>query len=196
MCRISRHTTLLLSGIASLECRVVKMANQGTGSLFIDAEILAKLARCSYLILWVTPRPTFVKVVEGCVIFNFAIDRKVHYSLEIQRKTILNNASANCFHPATPERAPKQRRARATPACRTRAARARRGTGGPSSPCAAPRVLLLVTFASAWTAPSGLFPLAGVPTTARHWATAPPHVAAPCCPRRACTGDVVDPTTP
>jgi hypothetical protein len=85
------------------------MANQGTGSLFIGAEILAKLARCSYLILWVTPRPTFVKVVEGCVIFNFAIDRKVHYSLEIQRKKILNNASANCFHPVTPERAPKSR---------------------------------------------------------------------------------------
>jgi hypothetical protein len=44
MCRISRHTTLLLSGIASLEGRVVKMANQGTGLLFIDAEILDKLA--------------------------------------------------------------------------------------------------------------------------------------------------------
>jgi hypothetical protein len=47
MCRISRHTTLLLSGIADLESRVVEMANQGTGLLFIDAEILAKLARCS-----------------------------------------------------------------------------------------------------------------------------------------------------
>jgi hypothetical protein len=92
------------------------MANQGTGSLFIGAEILAKLARCSCLIPWVTPLPTFVKVVEGCVIFNFAIDRKVHYSLEIQRKTILHNASANCFHPVTPERAPARRRARATPA--------------------------------------------------------------------------------
>jgi hypothetical protein len=155
MCKISRHTTLLLSGIASLECRVVKMANQGTGSLFIGAEILAKLARCSCLILWVTPLPTFVNVVEGCVIFNFAIDCKVHYSLEIQRKTILNNASANCFHPATPERATVRRRARATPARRTRAARAHRGTDGPSGPCATPALLLLVTFASAWTAPSG-----------------------------------------
>jgi hypothetical protein len=26
-------------------------------------------------------------------------------------------------------------------------------------------------------------------------AAAPPHIATPCCPRRACTGDVVDPTT-
>jgi hypothetical protein len=121
MCRISRHTTLLLSGIANLECRVVEMANQGAGLLFISTEIFAKLARCSCSIPWVKPLPTFVKVVEGCVIFNFAIDRKVHYSLEIQRKTILNNASANCFHPATPERALARRRARATPARRTRA---------------------------------------------------------------------------
>jgi hypothetical protein len=32
-----------LSGIASLEYRVVKIANQGAGSLFIGAEILAML---------------------------------------------------------------------------------------------------------------------------------------------------------
>jgi hypothetical protein len=44
MCRILRHTTLLLSGIADLESRVVKMANQVTGSLFIGAENLANLA--------------------------------------------------------------------------------------------------------------------------------------------------------
>jgi hypothetical protein len=196
MCRISRHTTLLLSGIASLECRLVKMANQGTGLLFIGVEILAKLARCSCLILWVKPLPSFGKVVEGCVIFNFAIDRKVHYSLEIHRKTILNIASANCFHPAMPERVLARRRTCATPARRMRTACARRCTGGPSGPCAAPGVLLCVTLVSIWRAPSGCFPLAGVPTAARHWATAPPHVAAPCSPRHACTSDVVNPTTP
>jgi hypothetical protein len=161
------------------------MAVQGAGLLFIGADILAKLARRSCSILWVKPLPTFVKVVEGCVIFNFAIDRKVHYCLEIQRKTILNNASANCFHPAKPERALARRRACTTLA---RCTRARGGTWT--------GVLLLVTFVSVWTVPSGSFPLAGVPTAARHWAAAPPHVAAPCCPRRACTGDVVDPTTP
>jgi hypothetical protein len=59
------------------------MANQGIGSLFIGAEVLAKLARCSCSILWVKPLPTFVKVVEECVIFNFAIDHKVHFSLKI-----------------------------------------------------------------------------------------------------------------
>jgi hypothetical protein len=65
------------------------------------------------------------------VIFNFAIDCKVHSSLEIQ-------ASLNCFSPATPERALARRRARTTPARRTHVARARRGTGGPIGPCAAP----------------------------------------------------------
>jgi hypothetical protein len=35
---------LLLSGIATLECRVVKMAKQGTGLLFIGVEKLANLA--------------------------------------------------------------------------------------------------------------------------------------------------------
>jgi hypothetical protein len=95
MCRISRHTTLLLSGIADLESRVVEMANQGTGSLFTGAEILANLARCSCSIPCIKPLPTFVKVVEGCVIFNFGLDHKVHFSLKIQRKFILKTASAN-----------------------------------------------------------------------------------------------------
>jgi hypothetical protein len=112
MCRNSRHTTLLFSGIASLECRVVKMANQGTGSLFINAEILAKLARCSCSIPWVKPLPTFVKVVEGCLIFNFDIDHKVHFSFKIQRKLNLKTASANYKSPGTPRHALLRRRAR------------------------------------------------------------------------------------
>jgi hypothetical protein len=43
MCSLSRHTTSLLSGIASLECRVVKIANQGARSLVIEVEFLAIL---------------------------------------------------------------------------------------------------------------------------------------------------------
>jgi hypothetical protein len=112
MCRISRNTPLLLSGIATLECRVVKMANQGTSSLFIGAENLANLARCSCLILWVTPLPTFVKVVDECLIFNFAIDHKVHFSLKIQRKFNLKTASVKFKRPGTPRRALPRRRAR------------------------------------------------------------------------------------
>jgi hypothetical protein len=64
MCRISRHTTLLLSGIASLECRMVKMANQGAGLLFIGAEILANLACCSCSIPWIKPLPIYSKVED------------------------------------------------------------------------------------------------------------------------------------
>jgi hypothetical protein len=48
------------------------------------------------------------------VIFNFSIICKVHFSLEIRRKSILNTASANCFYPATPERTLARRHACAT----------------------------------------------------------------------------------
>jgi hypothetical protein len=106
--------------------------------LFTRAKEIPVLASCLCKSYWSKPLLAFVKVVEECVMFNFAIDCKVHFSLEIQRKSILNTASANCFHPATPERALARRHARATPTRRTRAARARRGTGGPIGPCAAP----------------------------------------------------------
>jgi hypothetical protein len=43
--------------------------------------------------------PTFVKVIEGCVIFKFASDHKVHFSLKIQRKTILKTAQRNTKAP-------------------------------------------------------------------------------------------------
>jgi hypothetical protein len=130
------------------------------------------------------------------VIFNFAIHCKVHFSLEIQRKTILNTASVNCFHRRRKsalsrdvERArhaspPYARRARMLRHRRTHRSMRRAGE------------LLCLTSVGAWTVPSGCFPLAGVPTAARHWAPAPLHIAAPCYPCRACTGDVVDPRTP
>jgi hypothetical protein len=95
MCRISRHTTLLLSGIASLECRVVKMAHQGTDLLFIGAENLAILARCSCSIPCTKPLTAFAIVGEGSLIFNFAVDCKMHFSLKTQRKTNLKTTSTN-----------------------------------------------------------------------------------------------------
>jgi hypothetical protein len=82
------------------------MANQGTGSLFIGAKNLVNLARCSCLILWVTPLQTFVKVVEGCVISNFAVDHKVHFSLKIQRKFNLKTIQRNTNALGTLRRAP------------------------------------------------------------------------------------------
>jgi hypothetical protein len=60
---------------------------------------------------------SFAIVIEESLIFNFAVDHKVHYNLEIQRKTNLKTASANCFHPANARaRSSATSRARATPA--------------------------------------------------------------------------------
>jgi hypothetical protein len=61
----------------------VKMANQGANLLFIRAEILVKLACRSCSIPWEKPLPAFAIVEEGSLIFNFAIDCKVHFSLKI-----------------------------------------------------------------------------------------------------------------
>jgi hypothetical protein len=140
MCRISRHTTLLLSGIASLECRVVEMANQGTDLLFISVENLANLERCSYSIPCIKPLPAFAIVVEGSLIFNFALDHKVHFSLKIQRKFNLKTASAKYKSWERQRRAPPRRRARPRrqPAVRAvPASGARRGAGVTVGHCAA-----------------------------------------------------------
>jgi hypothetical protein len=112
MCKISGHTTLLLSGIASLECRVVKMANQGAGLLLIGAEKLASLACCSCSIHWIKPLPSFPNFEEGSLMFNIAIYFKVHFSLKFQIKSNLKTLSANCKRPGTPRRALPRRRAR------------------------------------------------------------------------------------
>jgi hypothetical protein len=103
---------LLLSGIADLESRVAKIANQAIDSLFIGAENLASLARCSCSIPCIKPLPAFAIVVEGSLIFNFALDPKVQFSLKIQRKFILKTASAKYKRLGTPRRAMSRRRAR------------------------------------------------------------------------------------
>jgi hypothetical protein len=89
MCRMLRHTTLLLSGMASLEGNRVKMAKQDPGLLFTCAKNLTVLAWRSYSNSWTKPPQVFVKVVEGCLIFNFASDPKMQFSLKNWRKTIL-----------------------------------------------------------------------------------------------------------
>jgi hypothetical protein len=68
------------------------MANQGAGLLFIGAENLANLARRSCSIPCTKPLTAFAIVVEGSLIFNFAVDCKMHFSLKIQRKTNLKTA--------------------------------------------------------------------------------------------------------
>jgi hypothetical protein len=184
MCRISRHTTLLLSGITSLECRVVKMANQGAGLLFISAEILANLACCSCSIIWVKPLPAFAIVVEGSLIFNFAIDCKVHFSLKIQRISNLKTTLANCKRLGTPRRALPRRRARP---CRQAAVRAVPVSGvhdeAPERPSVAAlrRRELTRAVRGKWAVPDGVDPPTGAPPGARHWP--PGRRTSPAMPR-------------
>jgi hypothetical protein len=176
MCRISMHTTLLLSDIASLECRVVKMSNQGAGLLFIVTEILANLACCSCSIPWIKPLPAFVVVEEGSLILNFAIDCKVHFSLKIQRKSNFKTASTNCKRPRTPRRALPRRRARPH---RQPAVRAVPASGAHADAPERPSVAALsrreLTRAvrGKWAAPSGAALAARAPHVAGHAATFP-----------------------
>jgi hypothetical protein len=67
----------------------VKHALEGVLFLFTGAEILTVLAWCSCSDSWTNPLQVFVKVVEECLIFNFASDPNVQFSLKNLRKTIL-----------------------------------------------------------------------------------------------------------
>jgi hypothetical protein len=87
------------------------MSNQGTGLLFIGAEILAKLACRSCSIPWVKPLPAFAIVEEGYLIFNFAVQWKARFSFKNWRKSRLKTASVNCKSPGTAEHALPRRRA-------------------------------------------------------------------------------------
>jgi hypothetical protein len=63
-------------------------ALEGALFLFTDAENLTVLAWRSCSNSWTEPLQVFVKVVEGCLIFNFASDPKVQFSLKNWRKAI------------------------------------------------------------------------------------------------------------
>jgi hypothetical protein len=198
MCRISRHTTLLLSSITSLECRVVKMANHGAGLLFIGAEKLASLACCFCSIRWIKPPPAFANVEEGSLIFNFAIYFKVHFSLKFQRKSNLKTLSANCKRPGTPRRALPRRRERP---CRQAAVCAVPASGAhtevPEWPlfAALRRRELTRAIRGKWAALGGVDPPAGAPPVARHWA--PEWCTSPAIPRHlhVCVSDRRDLTS-
>jgi hypothetical protein len=194
MCRILRHTTLLLSGMTGLEGQRVKMTKQDPGLLFTGAEIWVKLAWCSCSNSWTKPLQTFVNVVEECLIFNFASDPKVQFSLKNWRKTISKIVQRNPNRPGTPERAHVRRRAR-VPRQRPYARRAH--AEAPADPAVhAPHRSATVGDDREWL--DGARSPASTRRRANRGtplAAAPLHVATPCCPRRTCTGDVVDPTT-
>jgi hypothetical protein len=139
MCSLSRHTTSLLSGIASLECMVVKITNQGAGSLFTGAEFLAILHWRSCSNQWVKPYRAFGIVEEDNLLDNFGIQSLEHFWLKNVRKLILKQAMWNCFWA---RRAGARRRARlATSARRRTTRRARRSRPATAGPWQAPRAL-------------------------------------------------------
>jgi hypothetical protein len=92
-----RHTTLLLIGIWNSKEFLVKNALEGVLFLFTGAEIWVKLARRSCSVGWTKPLQVFVKVIEGCLISNFASDPKEQFSLKNWRKTILKPDQWNTF---------------------------------------------------------------------------------------------------
>jgi hypothetical protein len=74
LCVLSRDTTFMLSGIWNLEWKCVKNASQHLQTLFTRAEFSAMFHGILCKIHWSKPYTTFVKVVEGQLIYNFGID--------------------------------------------------------------------------------------------------------------------------
>jgi hypothetical protein len=91
---------------------VVKNALEGALFLFTDAENLTVLAWRSCSNSWKKPLQVFVKVVEGCLIFNFASDPKMQFSLKIGEKKFRKLISEMQSAPGTPGRVQARRRAR------------------------------------------------------------------------------------
>jgi hypothetical protein len=74
---------------------LVKHALEGVLFLFTGAEILTMLAWCSCSNPWTKLLQVLVKVIEDCLLFNFASDSKVQFSLKNWRKTILKIDQGN-----------------------------------------------------------------------------------------------------
>jgi hypothetical protein len=95
MCRMSRHTTLLLIGIWNSKKFLVKNPFECTRLLFTGAEKMAKLAWNFCSIPWVKPLSTFAIMEEGYLIYNFAVQWKAWFSFKFQRKSGSKTVSAN-----------------------------------------------------------------------------------------------------
>jgi hypothetical protein len=103
MCSLSRHTTSLLSGIASLECKMVKNANLCAGSLFTGAEFSVKFPCKLCSICWSNHPRAFVGLVWGKLMRNFCIQPLVHFYCKNWRKFDSKKVKLNWFcKPALP----------------------------------------------------------------------------------------------
>jgi hypothetical protein len=97
LCSLSRHTTFLLSGIAGLECKLVKNASQHVLLLFTGTEISANLPCSLYQIYGSKPPRAFGNLVESKLLRNFRIPRLVHFCYKIWRKFNLKSVAWNCL---------------------------------------------------------------------------------------------------
>jgi hypothetical protein len=101
LCILSRDTTFMLSGIASLEWKWVKNAGQRLKLLFIGTQKSAILACNLCTTGWEKGHTPFVKVVEDQEIFNFAIDCLGHFCSTFWSFGWSNRATWKHFgHPA------------------------------------------------------------------------------------------------
>jgi hypothetical protein len=133
MCSFARHTTFMKIGIANFECKVVKNAKTGTGTLFLGAEFLVNLHCRSCSNQWEKTPRAFGIFVEGNLLGNIGIQSLDHLYFENWRIFECIWVKRNCWC----NRRSRARRRVAHPPRRsrlTRAARARWGAGGPSGP--------------------------------------------------------------
>jgi hypothetical protein len=193
MCSFARHTTFLLSVIASLECKVVKNAKQCAGSLFTGAEIFVKFPCELWTICWSNHPRAFVSLVEGELLSNFRIQRLMHFGFENWRKVESKMVKSNCVwtraHPRTTSPARPPRRL-AVPGLRAHTeASENPAVRGPRRRHCAARAH--DAHAKPRPVPRGLRALAGGRTAIRHWppvrrtSPPPPHPCLSSCrPRR------------
>jgi hypothetical protein len=97
MCSLARHITSLLSGIARLECKMVKNANQCVGLLFTGAEFSGKFPSNLCSICWSNHPRAFVGLVGGKMLSKFCIQMFMHFCCKKWRKMVVNRAKWNCF---------------------------------------------------------------------------------------------------
>jgi hypothetical protein len=82
----SRDTTFMLDGILNLEWNMVKNLVNCSRVLFTGIEWHSKFGSSLCKIRWEKHHRAFVKVVEGSLIYNFAIYCLVHFSSNFGRK--------------------------------------------------------------------------------------------------------------
>jgi hypothetical protein len=97
----------MLSGIASLKCKLVKNVGQRLQALFTRAKISAKFHCMLFKICWSKPYTAFVKVVEGQLIYYFAIQHLAYFCFKNLRKRGQRRSVWSVLAPGAPKLVPR-----------------------------------------------------------------------------------------